>query len=93
MADSILSAVNAVRGTSSSSGARRAGSGSAPGLGEVPFDDILSDLDFQNNEGDLTRLFDLQIKMNRETLFYTGMSNIAKARHETAMNAVRNVRS
>ena len=98
MSNSILSAVDSISGPSLAAGTRRSspgksGAGLGSALGEVGFDEVLSGLDFQNAEGDLSGLFELQLKMNRETIFFTGMSNIAKSRHEAGMNAVRNVRS
>ena len=58
------------------------------------FDQVLNDAaNFQGNPEDLDKLFQMQLAIQRETLLYTSISNIAKARHEAAMNSVRNVKS
>lgn len=42
--------------------------------------------------GDMTSMLQLQFKMQKENLMYTGISNVLKTKHETVKNSVSNIR-
>ena len=42
--------------------------------------------------GDMSSMLQLQFKMQKENLMYTGISNVLKTKHETVKNSVSNIR-
>ncbi|MFN7700097.1 MAG: hypothetical protein ACK5U8_19530 [Deltaproteobacteria bacterium] len=71
-------------------GARARGAASVAGAGDVEADAAGNGLDLGGN--DAMDLLALQQQMQDENRRYSTLSNVMKARHETAKNAIGNIR-
>ena len=87
----------AVRRVDLDAGAGSVVSGSTAGSVNYGSGSTTNDVGFGNSSissmsGDMSSMLQLQFKMQKENLMYTGISNVLKTKHETVKNSVSNIR-